>query len=59
MYVEDHKSLAEVAARGQRVALEEFSLERMIRHWQERLQKLCRANCSLSVHERREEESTR
>ncbi|SRR6266849_920824 len=44
MYVEDRENLHEVAARGQRVALEEFSLERMTGRWQERLQQLCREN---------------
>ena len=48
MYVEDRKSLAEVALRGQKVDLEEFSLERMLGRWQERLQKLCRANRSVA-----------
>ena len=48
MYAEDRKSLAEVALRGQKAALEEFSLERMLGRWQERLQKLCRANRSVA-----------
>jgi glycosyltransferase involved in cell wall biosynthesis len=46
-YVSDRRTLEEVAARGQRVALEEFSLERMLGRWQERLQKLCQENCSI------------
>lgn len=40
MYVADPKKLEEVALRGQRIALSEFSLERMMDHWQDRLQKL-------------------
>jgi glycosyltransferase involved in cell wall biosynthesis len=49
MYVADRESLAEVAARGQKAALEEYSLERMIGRWQERLQKLRRANRSVAL----------
>jgi glycogen(starch) synthase len=49
MYVENREKLDEVAERGQKVALEAFSLEGMIGRWLETLQNICRATCSLSV----------
>jgi len=44
-YVADPNGLEGVAVRGQRVALQEFSLERMMDRWQNRLGQLKRAGC--------------